>query len=425
MKQLILMCAALSLIAISGCGGGGSRETTGRMTVTMTWPERTRLVPDAANTVKVELFDGTDERNNRIAFQVINRPFAQTDGKTTAQATFEGLPVANLLLKATAYPQDPGDAVNPSVVAQATGQTVVSIQPGDNNPPVNLTMNSTIDRINVTSTFLTVNSAPGTLTATAVDAAGNVVLVTPAKLQWQSNLESVATVTNAGVVSAVSPGFAVITVRDTESNKTGSGTVTVSNEGGTANVTVNNPPTGTRSVRIEIRNAASQIVSTRNLAWTTGTTINDSVSVPAGTHTVTATAFSQADGGGSPLGDASGQVTVPSLQSGSVTLNIESDVLSIALVPANPTVIQGQSVTLSVQATIRDVVAPATLVSAAFNWETIPTPSAIATVDAGGVVSTANTGTIAVRATDPRTAQSAQTNVTATPNTASAGGVVR
>jgi len=412
MKRINLVFAVLSLIPFAGCGGGSQRETTGRLSVNVKWPAPSRLIPAASNSIKVEILDGA----NRVAHQTINRP--------ATQATFTGLPVANLVLKATAYPEPPGDPVSPGITAQATGTTVVAVQAGA-NPPVTVTMSTTIDRIEVTSTSLVVNGPSQTLTATARDAASNLVLLTPGVLEWDSSNDSIATVTNAGVVSPVGPGLALISVRDPESNKTGSAPVTVSNEGGTANVTVNNPPTGARSLRIEIANGTLTLAS-RNLAWTTGATISDTFTgIPAGSHTVTATAFSQDSGGGSALGTASGGITIPSLGSGSVTLNLNSLVASIALIPPGPNVLQGQGVTLTVQARDGSATPIATLASAAFNWTITPNPVGAATVNAGGVVSTTAAGSAVVRATDPRTGAFAETTVNIGSSSASAGGVVR
>ncbi len=414
MKRFILFFAALSLIPLAGCGGGSQRETTGRLTVNVKWPEPSRLIPLASNSILIEIFDGpeTDDNANRVALQT------KTVTRPTTSAIFAGLPVANLFLRATAYPADP--VANPGVIAQASGTTLIAVRPG--NDPANavtVTMNSTIDRIEVSPITMDVGAGPQTLTATARDSASSLVLVAPSVLEWDIVPAGIATVSNAGVVTPVSSGVAIVTVRDTESNKSGSAAVTVTTGGGTANVTVNNPPPGTRSLRIDVAG------SIHDLPWTTGTTISDAFSgIPAGNHTATATAFSQNSASGTVLGTASGGITIPSLGSGSVTLNLISSVTSIALIPAGPTVLQGQNVTLSVQA-FNGATPLATLASAAFNWTITPNPVGAASVNAGGVVSTTASGSAVVRATDPRTAAFAETTVNIGSSSGSAGGVVR
>lgn len=215
---------------LAGCGGGGSSSSltpaltasaaTGRALFTVVWPapSTTRLVPVASASIRVEILRG----NTVLATQLVARP----DAGGSATLTFPNLPVETLTARATAYP-----TVDGTGTAQATGNVPIVIQAGQ---AVNftLTMASTIDHLDVAapSAVLAVGQQED-LTATARDAAGNagnVVLTSPDKLQWSSSNSSVATVSASGIVTAIAPGGATITVTDQESGKSTSVTFTVS-----------------------------------------------------------------------------------------------------------------------------------------------------------------------------------------------------
>lgn len=63
MRKINLAGPLLAALALAGCGGGsggsasGPLSRAGRLSVTITWPERTRLVPKAANYVKFTVTD--------------------------------------------------------------------------------------------------------------------------------------------------------------------------------------------------------------------------------------------------------------------------------------------------------------------------------------------------------------------------------
>lgn len=222
MKRLFL--AALVLVAgvLVGCGGssgnngsGGSVDTTGRATFTVRWPEYSRLIPVASASIKVEVL----RANAVISTQVLARPAA---GGGTATATFDPLPVGDLTARATAYPQADG-----TDTAQATASVPLPIRPGETTT-FNLTMASTIDRLEVSPTGSTMAVGQSmSLAATAKDAAGNIVLISSTSLAWLSSNQSVATVDGNGKVTAVGSGTAQITVTETESAKSAVVTITV------------------------------------------------------------------------------------------------------------------------------------------------------------------------------------------------------
>src|SRR5687768_10757679 len=117
-----------------GCGGSKSTDS-GRAVFTVVWPASTRLIPEASQSIVVEL-----RRNNApVTARIIPRPA----GGGPASATFFDLPVGPMTAVATAYPQ-----ANGTGVAQASGSVGFTVQAGQ-TVPFTLTMDSTIDRMEV------------------------------------------------------------------------------------------------------------------------------------------------------------------------------------------------------------------------------------------------------------------------------------
>jgi outer membrane protein assembly factor BamB len=207
-----------------GCGSGnrsdagGPGAPTGSASVTITWPSPSRLVPAAANSIRIAFTNGSTP----VAEQVVARP-ASGDSSTV---TFNGLPVGDLTATATAYPSSDG-----SGVVQATGTTPVTIATNETTL-FHITMGSTVDRIEVApaNASVGVGNTVG-LTATAKSAAGEVVLVAANKLTWASSSTGIATVSpptgTTTSVTGVAAGSATVTVTDAESTKAATATVTV------------------------------------------------------------------------------------------------------------------------------------------------------------------------------------------------------
>ena len=128
--------------------------------------------------------------------------------------TFTNLKVGTLTLTGIAYPNADGTGI-----AQARGSTPVAIQSGQ-TATVTLTMNSTIDHLEITPdpASVAVGAIVG-LTATAKDASGSVVLTTASKLQWDTGNHALATVDASGNVTGVAAGSTQVTVTETESGK--------------------------------------------------------------------------------------------------------------------------------------------------------------------------------------------------------------
>jgi cytochrome c peroxidase len=179
------------------------------------WPAATRLIPAAANSIRVDILRG----DAILATELLTRPAVGATTGTTA--AFANLPVETLTARATAYPRADGGGV-----AQAVGGVSVAIRAGE-TVPVTLTMNSTIDRVEITPAAppALVVGQQTQLSPTARDTAGNVVLVASGSLRWESGDPATVRVDANGWLTALSAGTVTITVTETESGKAASVTV--------------------------------------------------------------------------------------------------------------------------------------------------------------------------------------------------------
>src|SRR5687768_14979376 len=158
----LTFAAGLIHTVLFGCGGGKSAES-GRAVFTVVWPARSRLIPAASNSIKVEISLGLTE----IAERVIPRPA----GAGTASVAFENLPVGDLSVTATAHPGSDG-----SGIAQARGTAPLTIRPNQTTD-FTITMESTIRSVEIVPPTGPVR--PGDvlqLGLTVRDADGNLVL---------------------------------------------------------------------------------------------------------------------------------------------------------------------------------------------------------------------------------------------------------
>lgn len=212
---LVVVLAALA----AGCGSNsrpsaptGPAETrTGAAAVTIQWPDASRLIPQAAASIKIEMVQGAAV----ISTQTVDAPLPGT----SQTITFNNLPVGDLMARAAAYPLA---AAAGNVLAN--GSSTLSIQDGQTST-FSITMASTIVKMTVGSGGLSTSILAGDtlqLVAQATDASDAIVLTSPGKIAWASSNTGIATVDAAGTVSGAGSGSATITATDTESGKAGS-----------------------------------------------------------------------------------------------------------------------------------------------------------------------------------------------------------
>lgn len=211
---------ALALAAVawvlSSCGGagidwGGQGATgSGRVAMTFLWPERSRLIPAACESIQIVV---KDAGGALVDQKTVDRP---SDGGAST-VLFEQLPVGTLAATATAYPQSGARGV-----AQASGSVSIEIKKHE-TARATLTMASTIDRIALAPAAPKVTLGESiNVVATAYDASNNVVLMATTKAQWSVGDATVASLTPAGFVATLASlkvGTTDVSFTDSESGK--------------------------------------------------------------------------------------------------------------------------------------------------------------------------------------------------------------
>jgi hypothetical protein len=446
MKRLsifILLCALASLLV--GCGGGSGSGTSTlttsratRVTFTFEWPAVTRLIPAAAQSIKLDIRDSS----GLIASQIINRP--------NTSATFQNLPVGGLTVTATAFS-------GPNATGSALASTTVAftLQPGV-NPNITITLVTTIDHIDVAPITLAVGQS-GTLVAIGRDVANNKVDLTASKVTFSSSNTNVATVASPGTasgaisgavtaaVTAVGSGTSVITVTDTESGKTSQAVVTVSPQSstGTADVTVTNIPSASLSIRMDISTGTQAVASVivPRLAFTG---LNDMADVsfdgqngnpqplPLGSYTVKVNAYPDASAGGTSQAvgtSAAGALVITRTANATLSVGLTSTIDHVEFLqpanindPAQTSVIMGHTLQLVVVA--KDKPTNGNTVIGSFSFDRGGPPSV--TIDDTGLVTGVLPGSSVVQATEIYSGKiSPQVTITVTPSWGSATGVIK
>ncbi|MGC4044634.1 MAG: hypothetical protein QM758_12640 [Armatimonas sp.] len=196
---------ALALpVLVMGCGGGGVGSATGRATVRVTWPEESRLIPRASQSLEVIV---RDEQGLVVGTAVLNRPVSST--------TISPLPTGNLTASARAFPQ--AGAVG---VPQAQASAPLAIQ-ANTDTNLGLTLASTIARVGVIpASSIVLAQTTRAFTATAYDAAEQVVLTAPSGFTWSlsagTDFAQIDAVT--GVLTGTTAGVARVRATEPESS---------------------------------------------------------------------------------------------------------------------------------------------------------------------------------------------------------------
>jgi uncharacterized repeat protein (TIGR02543 family) len=124
------------------------------------------------------------------------------------------------------------------VIALAEGTAIITVKTVDGNKTATCTV--TVSTATVAVISVELNKTTAALTAGATEqltATVNPNNATNQNVMWESDNNSVATVNSAGLVTAVSVGTAIITVKTADGNKTATCTVTVSATGTNVAVT--------------------------------------------------------------------------------------------------------------------------------------------------------------------------------------------
>ena len=194
----------LLLTLTAGCSGGSSGPSAPTGVVfTLDWPDATRALPRAARSVRIQV----RQKENVLAERLF---LAGPD----SEEQITGLPFATALtLSATAYPTEDGTGAPIASAVIAFSVLMGKLE------RISLALVSVISQVEVSGVTEGAHTA---LTATARDAAGNVVLTDPAQWEWSSSDSTLGTLTPTGPTAGFTEsgfGVAVLTAREKESGK--------------------------------------------------------------------------------------------------------------------------------------------------------------------------------------------------------------
>lgn len=173
-----MLVGALLTIAMAGCGGNnpvtsltgsGSRST--EASIKFVWPKRSRLIPVAANSIKLTLASA-----GHTYTKLITRPEAVSSDTTLV--TFDNIFPGDYTVTSQAFPNADG-----SGTVQATGSTSFTVLQNQ-QAPFTVTMLSTVTRMTVTGPSTLLVGRNGTFVAKAFDATDVEVMVDPSTVQW-------------------------------------------------------------------------------------------------------------------------------------------------------------------------------------------------------------------------------------------------
>ena len=211
------LAGLLALLALIGCGGGGGgtsgtpAPTTASLKLTVAWPSRGRIIPAASDSLRTVVRPAL---NQPISGQVtITRP--------ATSGTISGIPVDTPQFVIS----EALDA-NGKVVGSRSVQMSFS---AGSSPSLTIDLDSTVASVSLTSPSPTLPVGGSlTLSASAVNSNGDAVLLTASKLAWSiTSGQASASVNSLGVLSGVLAGPVTVSVKDSESGKEGTVTVTV------------------------------------------------------------------------------------------------------------------------------------------------------------------------------------------------------
>jgi len=207
------IAAIFSLIAlmalINGCGGGStSSPATGTITVSIRFPESSRLIPANTRSVKLQL----NRAETPVSAIVIPRQ------GSVAQYRFTNLMPGGYTLTVTTHAD-----YGAETTATAQGTVNVEVRAGEVRP-VAVSLASTVTQLRVAPQTAIV-PRPGAripFSVIGLNAANEYVPLSPDYIRWSSSDTAVATVDANGVVQVLGTGTTTISAQDLESGRSGS-----------------------------------------------------------------------------------------------------------------------------------------------------------------------------------------------------------
>lgn len=228
---IVLAFGFLGVGLLAGCGGGGggssngspgtgggSAQGTAAVSVAVLFPATQGQAQTISNARSVVIRLADSGGNFVTGPQTVMRPAAGGSASTT----FTGLAPGTLNLTATAYgtPDGSGAALGAAIeVVQAVAGGVTAARP--------LTVSGQIAMLSLIPALPVTAAKSLTLIPTATDAAGDLDLIAPGQLTWNSDAPGVATVDASGDVSGVTAGTAHVKVTDPVSGLSATTLVTV------------------------------------------------------------------------------------------------------------------------------------------------------------------------------------------------------
>jgi WD40 repeat protein len=193
--KYILFFILILVVFACGGGSGSSSGSAGKIFISIKWPQATKGIPVASNSIEIIL---KDSKGVVVQNPLIVKPAEQWVSDSLANGSYS--------LSAIAFPTTQGTGVR-----QAVGSAEVTLREGQNQN-VNLVMGTTVKSVTLKSSGNTLDvDKTMELVAECKDEQGSTVLVDPSTLHWNSTNSSVVTVDARGKVVAVSPGSSNIT----------------------------------------------------------------------------------------------------------------------------------------------------------------------------------------------------------------------
>ena len=232
--KLAAGCALLLalLLPLVSCGGASSSQpNTGRGAISFTvrWPDRSRLIPSAANSLRFVATVLDPDDGVVAADEFLARPSVDV----TSTLLLADLPSTKMRIRVTAHASADGTGT-----ALAAGSVEVEV-PEDRTAATSVTLSSRVTEVRVAPVASTLAIGEATrFTASAFDSEGSLVVVRSDEWAWNTGNAAVAAVAalsspdgDKADVSALGAGTATITVTERQSGVAGTATVTVSPSG--------------------------------------------------------------------------------------------------------------------------------------------------------------------------------------------------